>query len=80
MSSPQILNPVNYVPQLHQTQCFKNALRMANSSWEKSPAASSISILKKPKVGASTPWHQDEAFRDPNFEYKELTVWWPCRK
>jgi ectoine hydroxylase-related dioxygenase (phytanoyl-CoA dioxygenase family) len=76
LSSPQILNPVNYLPMLHQTQCFKNALRIAKQLL--GPEARcffDLSILKKPKFGAATPWHQDEAFRDPNFEYKELTIW-----
>jgi hypothetical protein len=22
-----------------------------------------------------TPWHQDEAYRDPRFDYQELTIW-----
>jgi hypothetical protein len=34
-----------------------------------------VSILKTPKPAPATRWHQDEAFRDPNFEYKEITVW-----
>lgn len=76
LSSPQILNPVNYLPKLHQTRCFKNALRMAKQLLgEEARCFFDLSILKKPKVGKATPWHQDEAFRDPNFEYKELTVW-----
>jgi glycosyltransferase involved in cell wall biosynthesis/ectoine hydroxylase-related dioxygenase (phytanoyl-CoA dioxygenase family) len=76
MSSPQILNPVNYLPKLHQTQCFKNGLRMAKQLLgEDARCFFDLSILKKPKVGKATPWHQDEAFRDPNFEYRELTVW-----
>jgi glycosyltransferase involved in cell wall biosynthesis/ectoine hydroxylase-related dioxygenase (phytanoyl-CoA dioxygenase family) len=76
LSSPQILNPVNYLPKLHQTQCFKSALRMAKQLLgEDARCFFDLSILKKPKVGAATPWHQDEAFRDPNFEYKELTIW-----
>jgi len=76
LSSPQILNPVNYLPKLHQTQCFKNALHVAKQLLgEEARCFFDLSILKKPKVGRATPWHQDEAFRDPNFEYKELTVW-----
>ena len=76
MSSPQILNPVNYVPKLRQTQCFKNALRMAKQLLgDDARCFFDLTILKKPRIGAATPWHQDEAFRDPNFEYNELTVW-----
>jgi ectoine hydroxylase-related dioxygenase (phytanoyl-CoA dioxygenase family) len=76
MSSPQILNPVNYVPKLHQMQCFKNALGVAKQLLgDEARCFFDLSILKKPKGGAATPWHQDEAFRDPNFEYNELTIW-----
>lgn len=81
MSSPQLLNPVNYVPKLHQTKCFKNALAIARQIL--GPEARcffDLSILKVPKIGAATPWHQDEAFRDPNFEYNELTVWVPLQE
>ncbi|HUO17273.1 MAG TPA: phytanoyl-CoA dioxygenase family protein [Verrucomicrobiae bacterium] len=81
MSSPQILNPVNYVPRLHQTKCFKNALHIARQIL--GPEARcffDLSILKKPRIGAPTPWHQDEAFRDPNFAYNELTVWVPLQE
>ena len=76
LSSPQILNPVNYAPKLHQTQCFKNALSIAKQLLgDEARCFFDLSILKKPKGGAATPWHQDEAFRDPNFEYNELTIW-----
>ena len=76
LSSPQILNPVNYVPKLHETQCFRNALSIARQLLGNDARFFfDLSILKKPKGGAATPWHQDEAFRDPNFEYNELTIW-----
>jgi ectoine hydroxylase-related dioxygenase (phytanoyl-CoA dioxygenase family) len=76
MSSPQILNPVNYAPSLRKTQCFKNALQVAKQLLgEDARCFFDLAILKKPRVGAATPWHQDEAFRDPRFEYKELTIW-----
>jgi len=76
MSSPQILNPVNYIPWLHNTKCFKSALAIARQLLgEEARCFFDLSILKEPRVGAPTPWHQDEAFRDPNFEYRELTVW-----
>src|SRR5271169_6023727 len=76
LSSPQILNAVNSLPRLHKTQCFQNALHLAKQLLgEKARSFFDLAILKDPRVGAATPWHQDEAFRDPNFEYRELTVW-----
>jgi ectoine hydroxylase-related dioxygenase (phytanoyl-CoA dioxygenase family) len=76
MSSPQILNPVNYLPKLRKSQCFQNALHIAKQLLgDEARCFFDLTILKEPRVGAATPWHQDEAFRDPNFEYRELTVW-----
>jgi hypothetical protein len=76
MTSPQILNPVNYVPKLHQTQCFRNALYIARQLLgNEARCFFDLSIVKMPRIGAPTPWHQDEAFRDPNFEYNEVTIW-----
>ena len=34
-----------------------------------------ISFLKPAGLGAPTPWHQDEAFHDPRFDYREITFW-----
>jgi len=32
--------------------------------------------LCKPAVdGAATPWHQDEAFKDPKYDYSEISFW-----
>jgi ectoine hydroxylase-related dioxygenase (phytanoyl-CoA dioxygenase family) len=76
MSSPQIMNPSNYIPKLRRTQCFENALCMARQLLgETARCLFDHAILKMPKIGVATPWHQDEAYRDPNFDYQELTVW-----
>jgi ectoine hydroxylase-related dioxygenase (phytanoyl-CoA dioxygenase family) len=75
-NSPQIHNPVNYAPELHQSNCFKGALTIAKQIL--GPSAhffTDIAILKHPRHGAPTPWHQDEAFRDPRFTYREVTIW-----
>lgn len=75
-NSPQIRCPVDFAPELHDTDCFRNALRLAKQIL--GPEArffSEVAILKSPRNGAATPWHQDEAFRDPHFAYQEITVW-----
>jgi phytanoyl-CoA dioxygenase PhyH len=75
-TSPQITNPVNYAPRLHQTQFFHNALAIARQLLgEKARCLWDFAILKTAENGAPTPWHQDEASRDPNFDYSELTIW-----
>ncbi len=80
MSSPQIFNPNNYSSRLHKTQCFQNAYRVAKQLLgEEVRFFFDLSILKQPKIGAGTPWHQDEAYRDANFEYRELSIWVPLQ-
>ena len=31
-------------------------------------------------MGAPTPWHQDEAYWDPNLDYHSLSVWMPLQE
>jgi ectoine hydroxylase-related dioxygenase (phytanoyl-CoA dioxygenase family) len=79
-NSPQLLNPVNYASQLHDTKCFQNALQVAQQLLgNEARFFFDNSILKKPKIGEGTPWHQDAAFRDPRFEYKEVSIWVPLQ-
>jgi len=75
-NSPQILHPANYAPELHKTECFANALRFAKQILgERATLFFDLTILKRAHTGEATPWHQDEAFRDPHFEYRDLTIW-----
>ena len=34
-------------------------------------------IRKPPRLGGELPWHQDEAYWDPAFDYTALGVWMP---
>jgi len=75
-NSPQILLPVNYAADLHKTECFANALRFAKQILgEQAAFVHDLAILKRAQSGEPTPWHQDHAFRDPKFEYQEVTIW-----
>ena len=75
-NSPQILLPVNYAPELHKTECFANAERMAKQILGEDAAfILDLAIYKRAGDGASTPWHQDSAYRDARFEYREVTIW-----
>jgi hypothetical protein len=80
ITSPQILNPVNYAPSLRKTKCFQNGLRIAKQLLgDDAFCLFDLAIMKKAKVGFATPWHQDEAFRDPRFDYRELSIWVPLQ-
>jgi ectoine hydroxylase-related dioxygenase (phytanoyl-CoA dioxygenase family) len=80
ITAPQILNPTNYAPSLRKTKCFQNARAIAKQLLgDQAFCFFDHAILKKPEVGVATPWHQDEAFRDPRFEYSELSFWVPLQ-
>jgi ectoine hydroxylase-related dioxygenase (phytanoyl-CoA dioxygenase family) len=81
VNSPQILNLVNYAPSLHKTKCFLTALQIAKQLLgHDAHFFSDLSIFKAAKIGAGTPWHQDAAYRDPRFVYKDLTIWVPLQE
>ena len=79
-NSPQILLPVNYAPVLHKTECFANARQIAKQILgEKADFILDLAIYKCAHSGEATPWHQDQAFRDPKFDYHEVTIWLALR-
>jgi len=79
---PQIINPVNYAPELRTTVFRANAAAIARQLLgPEVTAAFEHAILKPARYGAATPWHQDEAARvDANFEYQQLSIWMPLQE
>jgi ectoine hydroxylase-related dioxygenase (phytanoyl-CoA dioxygenase family) len=72
----QILQPSLYLPELRKLRFRAQALAVARQLM--GPDAAFVgdhAILKPPHVGGVTPWHQDEAFMDPNFIYRGLSIW-----
>jgi ectoine hydroxylase-related dioxygenase (phytanoyl-CoA dioxygenase family) len=79
---PQILNPVEFAPELAQTVFRANALSIAKQLLgpETIPWFEHA-ILKPANYGAATPWHQDEAHRnDLGCEYEQLSIWMPLQE
>ena len=79
---PQILNPVEFAPELAQTVFRANALSVARQLLgpETIPWFEHA-ILKPANYGAATPWHQDEAHRnDHGCEYEQLSIWMPLQE
>jgi ectoine hydroxylase-related dioxygenase (phytanoyl-CoA dioxygenase family) len=80
-TSPQIIDPVHFAPELKNTIFRRNALAIAKQLL--GPRAYGVfehAILKPPGIGAPTPWHQDEAFRfDYAPGYKEISIWMPLQ-
>lgn len=76
----QIVNPERYAPQLLQGQAFRTAQVVARQLLgEPCEAHGHHAILKPAAHGAATPWHQDEAYWDPRYAYRALSVWMPLQ-
>ncbi len=77
---PQILQPENFAPELWDTLARANALHICRQLLgEDMEAQGSHAIFKPAKHGATTPWHQDEAYWNPAMEYRSLSVWMPLQ-
>jgi hypothetical protein len=77
---PQILGPEVLVPELRKTALFQNGRRLASALLGAPLEAVrgwGHMIRKPPRIGAPLPWHQDEAYWDPGFDYAALGVWMP---
>jgi Phytanoyl-CoA dioxygenase (PhyH) len=73
---PQILHPRSFAPELLESPFFRLASRVAEQLLGAGVRfKADISLLKPAQIGDSTPWHQDEAFQDPNFDYNEISFW-----
>jgi ectoine hydroxylase-related dioxygenase (phytanoyl-CoA dioxygenase family) len=77
---PQVLGPERKVPELRETIYVRNARRMAARLL--GLEASLVSggghmILKPARHGRETPWHQDEAYWNPEVIPNSLSVWLP---
>jgi hypothetical protein len=76
----QIVGPRHYAAQLRKTEFFRNASALALQLLGPDGRYLGDHTLDKPAlVGPATPWHQDEAFRNPEFDYNELSVWMPLQ-
>jgi hypothetical protein len=79
-SLPQIEHPSALAPELISTEFFANAYSLAKHLLGPKARFEFDHIIKKPALdGAVTPWHQDESFRDPAYDYSEITVWMPLQ-
>jgi len=80
-TSPQIIDPVLFAPELKKTIFRANAFAIAKQLLgPKAYGTFEHAILKPPGIGAPTPWHQDEAFNwDYAAGYEGISVWMPLQ-
>ena len=73
---PQILHPRSFAPELVGNSFYQMAQGMAEQLLGSSVRfKADISLMKPARIGDATPWHQDEAFQDPAFDYEEVSFW-----
>lgn len=76
----QLLMPSNFDPRLRRLNYHKRLKVLAKQILGPRARMSGDHLFYKPPVaGPATPWHQDEAFHDPKFSYKEVTFWLPLQ-
>ena len=77
---PQIVAPNNFAGKLKKTEFRRNVAEIARQIL--GPGATfhiDHTLCKPPINGAATPWHQDEAFKDPKYDYQEISIWMPLQ-
>jgi len=78
---PQILSPSKYAPELVDTILRANAESIAKQLLGPEATFRFDHAIRKPaQHGAATPWHQDEAYNNPNLIYDEISIWIPLQE
>ena len=75
---PQVLGPDLTFPELRKTLYFQNARRIASALLGVDIGQLNLGghmILKPKHYGSETPWHQDEAYWNPDEILNSLSVW-----
>lgn len=77
---PQILRPSKYAPEMEQSSALALATAVAKQLLgEKAQAFIDHAILKPPKIGAATPWHQDAGYWDSTVLHHAISIWIPLQ-
>ncbi len=80
-SLPQILSPSKYAPELESGAFLAVADAIVKQLLgEAAGVGIGHAILKPARIGAATPWHQDEAYWDPTMSYCSVSVWMPLQE
>ncbi len=78
---PQILNPAKYAPELRDGLFLESATTIVRQLLGPSVSAGVGHAIYKPAGrGAPTPWHQDEAYWNPAFQYQNVSIWMPLQE
>ena len=76
ISFPQILRPSDMAAELTKTRFFRDAEALARELLGPTVRfAADHALIKPAMTGPVTPWHQDDAFRDPSMDGDEVSIW-----
>jgi hypothetical protein len=74
--SPQIFRPSLHSRELRRWSFRETGLAIARQLLGPDATLDADNAVYKPaRVGGPTAWHQDEAYNDPNFYQRQLTIW-----
>ena len=77
---PQLMNPAAYAPDLNKAIFRETARLLACQLLEDAECGDEHAICKPAEDGAETPWHQDEAYWGPAYDYEALSIWIPLQE
>lgn len=78
---PQILGPSRYAPELLEGQYRVNLEHVVKQLLGPEGQVGGDHMIFKPaRIGPATPWHQDQAYWDPEYDYNSLSVWIPLQE
>ena len=73
---PQVVNPERYAPRMLQVLAYRNARGIARQLLGPGCVPTgNHAILKPARIGGATPWHQDEAYWDPRYAHRAVSIW-----
>lgn len=72
----QLFRPSLYATELSEWRYRKLGLAIAKQLLgPEATLAADNTVLKPSRVGGPTPWHQDEAYNDPQFYQEQISIW-----
>jgi Phytanoyl-CoA dioxygenase (PhyH) len=73
---PQVVNPERYAPRLIEGAAYRNGREIAAQLLGSGCVPTgNHAILKPARIGGATPWHQDEAYWDPRYAHRAVSIW-----
>jgi hypothetical protein len=74
--TPQLFRPSLYATELSKWSYRTMALAIAKQLLgPQATLAADNAVFKPSRNGGITPWHQDEAYNDPQFYQEQITIW-----